>query len=134
MSEYNAQELRDAGYRNVRVVPLVVDPFRLRGVTPDPATVAWMDRRRGPTILFVGQVLPHKRHELLLEAFHVLSTELIPEASLVIAGPMRLPAYEQALRQLRRELGLANVRFTGSRLAGGARRVLPGRHGLRVRQ
>lgn len=114
VSEYNAQELRDAGYRNVRVVPLVVDPHRLQGVASDPATEDWMARRPGPTILFVGQVLPHKRHELLLEAFHVLSTELIPEASLVLAGPLRLPGYEQVLRQLRRELGLTNVRFTGA--------------------
>jgi glycosyltransferase involved in cell wall biosynthesis len=113
-SEYNAQELRDAGYSDVRVVPLVVDGYRLQRVSPDPATERWIADRPGPVILFVGQVLPHKRHDLLLEAFHVLSSELVPEATLVLAGPLRLPAYEQTLRQLRRELGLANVRFTGS--------------------
>jgi glycosyltransferase involved in cell wall biosynthesis len=113
-SEYNASELRDAGYLNVRVVPLVVDGSRLASVVPDPATEEWIANRPGPVILFVGQVLPHKRHELLLEAFHVLSSQLVPEATLVLAGPLRLPAYEQTLRQLRRELGLANVRFTGS--------------------
>lgn len=114
VSEYNAQELRDAGYRNVRVVPLVVDPTRLASVPSDPATEEWIATRPGPTILFVGQVLPHKRLELLLEAFHVLVTLLVPEATLVVAGALRLPAYEQVLRELRRELGLANVRFTGS--------------------
>ena len=113
-SEYNAAELRDAGYRNVRVVPLVVDRHRLQRVASDPATEEWIASRPGPVILFVGQVLPHKRHELLLEAFHVLSTHLVPDTSLVLAGHLRLPAYEEALRELVRELGLANVRFTGS--------------------
>ena len=114
VSEYNAQELRDAGYRNVRVVPLVVDPTRLASVPSDPATEEWIATRPGPTILFVGQVLPHKRHELLLEAFHVLVTALVPDATLVLAGALRLPAYEQVLREFGRELGLPNVRFTGS--------------------
>ncbi len=114
VSEYNAQELRDAGYANVRVVPLIVDPYRLRSVPSDPATEEWIASRPGPVVLFVGQVLPHKRQELLLEAFHVLSTQLVPEATLVLAGPMRLPAYEQTLRRLRRELGLASVLMTGS--------------------
>jgi len=114
VSEYNAQELRDAGYRDVRVVPLVVDPYRLQSVASDPATEEWIANRPGPLVLFVGQVLPHKRHELLLEAFHVLATELVPEATLVLAGPLRLPAYEKVLRRLRRELGLPNVRFTGA--------------------
>lgn len=114
VSEYNAQELRDAGYRDVRVVPLVIDPYRLQSVPSDPATEEWIAQRPGPLILFVGQVLPHKRHELLLEAFHVLATELVPEATLVLAGPLRLPAYEKVLRRFRRELGLPNVRFTGS--------------------
>src|SRR5690348_16694340 len=78
VSEYNAQELRDAGYQNVRVVPLVVDPYRLRSVPSDPEMADWVARRPVPWMLFVGQVLTHKRHELLLEAFHNLSTELIP--------------------------------------------------------
>ncbi len=114
VSEYNAEELREAGYQNVRVVPLVVDPHRLGSVASDPATEEWIASRPGPTILFVGQVLPHKRHELLLEAFHVLATEIVPEATLVLAGPLRLPAYAQVLRRFVRELGLSNVRFTGS--------------------
>jgi len=114
VSEYNARELREAGYHDVRVVPLVVDPYRLRSVRSDPTVEQWMATRPGPTVLFVGQVLPHKRHELLIEAFHVLATELVPEATLVLAGPMRLPAYEQVLRRLRRELALPNVLFTGS--------------------
>ena len=114
VSEYNAEELDDAGYPDVRVVPLVVDPYRLRSVAADPTEDRGSRPRPGPVVLFVGQVLPHKRHELLLEAFHVLITQLLPEASLVLAGPARLPAYEQTLRRLRRELGLANVGFTGS--------------------
>ena len=38
VSEYNAAELEALGYREVRVVPLVVDPAGFRAVVPDPAT------------------------------------------------------------------------------------------------
>lgn len=114
VSEFNAAELRALGYRNVRVLPLVVDPHRLRGVVPDRAVTAALAARPGPTLLFVGQLLPHKRLDLLVEAYHVLVTKLVPEASLVLVGPPRLPAYEKALRVLLRELNLPGVEITGS--------------------
>ena len=72
VSGYNAAELVEMGYGRVEIAPLVLDLDRL---APDPV-VDYPSRRRlasadGPVILFVGQLLPHKRPDFLLGMFHV---------------------------------------------------------------
>jgi glycosyltransferase involved in cell wall biosynthesis len=63
-------------------------------------------------ILFVGQLLPHKRPDFLLQAFHVLSTYMVPEAHLALVGPARLAPYRRALESLVGELNL-DAHITG---------------------
>ncbi len=115
-SEFNAAELRAIGYDPVHVVPVPVDPFALRDEPEVPSlTVNHLDAVFGrPFLLSVGQILPHKRPDLLLQAFHLLVTELRPEARLVMVGPARLEPYGQAVRRLAQELNLANVWLTGT--------------------
>lgn len=110
-SEYNAAELREMGFSEVRVSPLVVDTARLRDLEPAPEVVARLDAIDGPKVLYVGQQLPHKRPDLLIKAFHALSTYLVPEAHLFLVGAARLPAYAAAIEQLVIELNLTNVHF-----------------------
>ena len=115
-SEFNASELRAIGYESVRVVPVPVDALALRDepAVPSP-TVNHLDTVFGrPYLLSVGQLLPHKRPDLLIEAFHLLVTEMRPDASLVMVGPARLGNYDQAVRRLVQELNLPNVWLTGS--------------------
>jgi glycosyltransferase involved in cell wall biosynthesis len=113
VSAYNACELDALGYRDVRISPLALELDRLRSIEPDPATVERLAREvRGPMILFVGQLLPHKRPDLLLEAFHVLSTYLVPDAHLALVGPARLEPYRRALESLVGELNL-DAHITG---------------------
>jgi glycosyltransferase involved in cell wall biosynthesis len=106
VSRYNAAELEALGYDDVRVCPLPVDVGRLAGVAPDPAAAGKLAALDGPLVLFVGQLLPHKRPDLLLSAFHVLSTYLIPGAHLALLGAGRQPRYHAALVELTRQLGL----------------------------
>jgi glycosyltransferase involved in cell wall biosynthesis len=113
VSEFNARELEDLGYEDVRVSPLPIDVGRLHAVDPDPETVAALDELDGPLVLFVGQVLPHKRPDLLLQAFHILSTYLQPEAHLVLLGPGRLERYRVAVQTLAAELNLHRARIPG---------------------
>lgn len=113
-STFNANELRALGYRDVRVTPLIIDTHRLVALEPDPETVAWLARIEGPVFLFVGQLLPHKRPDLLLKAFHVLVTYLLPDAHLLLVGTNRLPGYADALETFRRELNLGAASFRGS--------------------
>jgi glycosyltransferase involved in cell wall biosynthesis len=113
-SQFNADELIALGYRDVRVARLIIDVARLVGIEPDPEVAEGLDRIEGPVLLFVGQLLPHKRPDLLLKAFHVLVTYHLPTAHLLLVGTNRLPGYAQALEQFRNELNLGAASFRGS--------------------
>jgi glycosyltransferase involved in cell wall biosynthesis len=112
-SEFNAADLRSMGYRQVDVVPLRVDPARLRAVRSDPATESVMASLEGPVLLCVGQVLPHKRHDWLLAAYHALVTYGEPDTHLFMVGPARLAPFRQAVETFAAELRLRRARFTG---------------------
>jgi L-malate glycosyltransferase len=114
VSHYNASELEALGYRDVAVVPPIVDVTALTGEPPDPRTVQhFTDRSEGPVLLFVGQLLPHKRPDLLVHLAHVLNTFHEPDAQVVLVGSARLERYGRALHDLLRELNLPNVWLTG---------------------
>ncbi len=113
-SEFNAEELRALGYRDVRVARLIIDVAKLLAVEPDPQVEADLAQIDGPVLLFVGQLLPHKRPDLLLKAFHVLVTYHRPDAHLLMVGTNRLPGYAQALEMFRAELNLGAASFRGS--------------------
>ncbi|MGH9156663.1 MAG: glycosyltransferase family 4 protein [Acidimicrobiales bacterium] len=107
VSAYNAAELVAIGFRNVRLAPLVVDVRSLVTREPDPETANHLATQvLGPVVLFVGQLLPHKRPDLLLKAYHLLVTYSVPEAHLVLVGAGRLPRYRQALQLFAQELNL----------------------------
>jgi len=113
-SAYNAADLEDMGYQDVRVSPLVVDPAGLCGLEPDPATAQHLATEvEGPVLLYVGQLLPHKRPDLLVQAFHVLVTYLDPDARLILVGPSRLPAFGNAIQHLVHELSLPGAWVAG---------------------
>lgn len=113
-SAFNAAELVDLGYRDVRVARLIIDVDAMKRIDPDPQMTAWLDEIEGPTLLFVGQLLPHKRPDLLLKMFHVLSTYLVPDVSMLLVGANRLPGYAYALEQYAKELQLGSVSFRGT--------------------
>lgn len=113
VSAYNARELEAIGYDDVRICPLPVDLPALRSVVPDANTASELAALDGPMILFVGQLLPHKRPDLLLQAYHVLTTYLLPDAHLVLLGPGRLERYRRALITLAAEMNLHRARIPG---------------------
>jgi glycosyltransferase involved in cell wall biosynthesis len=112
-SAYNAAELEALGFQDVRVSPLPVDTDVLKGIEPDPATMAELEELDGPIVLYVGQLLPHKRPDLLLQAYHVLITYLLPEAHLMLLGPGRNARYHRALLTLASEMNLHRARIPG---------------------
>ena len=128
-SEFNALELIELGYRDVRVVPLIIDIAGRLEVEPDEGTTNHLTSQvEGPVILCVAQLLPHKRPDLLIQAYHTLVTFLIPEAHLILVGPPRLPKFHQAVQLYVQELNLSRAWVTGrghGRSAGGD--VPPGR-------
>jgi glycosyltransferase involved in cell wall biosynthesis len=113
VSAYNARELEALGFSDVRVSPLPVDVAALAAVDSDPKTEAELAGLEGPLVLFVGQLLPHKRPDLLIQAYHVLNTYLRPDANLAMLGRSRSDGYLQALRTFALELNLHRARIPG---------------------
>lgn len=113
-SAYNAADLASMGYADVRVSPLVVDAAALTRLDPDPATAHHLENEvGGPVLLFVGQLLPHKRPDLLVQALHVLATYIEPDAQLIMVGAARLPRFHRALQHLVQELSLPGAWVAG---------------------
>jgi L-malate glycosyltransferase len=112
VSRFNAEDLRQLGYEDVQVSPLVVDPLELTRISPDPPADLPAPGQ-GPVVVFVGRVSPNKGHSALLQAFHVLKTYLRPDAHLVLVGSLQHSLYQLALTRFVSELALPDVHFTG---------------------
>jgi glycosyltransferase involved in cell wall biosynthesis len=113
VSAFNALDLKEAGYEKTAVVPLVVDLDELRSAGP-PRERFWLPpREEGPVIVFVGRIAPNKGQHRLLQAFHVLKTYHRPDSHLFLVGGKGISGYSDAVHQYQRELGLADVTFTG---------------------
>lgn len=105
-SAFNAADLAGLGYADIGLAPLIVDLDPLLTAVPHAETVKWQSEVPGPVMLFVGQLLPHKQPDALLQAYHVLVTYLLPEAHLFLIGAPRLPRYKECLQFFIQELNL----------------------------
>jgi glycosyltransferase involved in cell wall biosynthesis len=111
VSEFNRRELLAAGFRRAAVLPIVLD---LAAYRPRPSPVLrrlFGDGRSN--VLFVGRVIPNKRHEELLAAF-ALFQRARPRSRLLLVGDVAgCPHYYDRLRERARLLGLRDCLFTG---------------------
>jgi glycosyltransferase involved in cell wall biosynthesis len=113
-SEFNAAELYEIGYRDVRIVPPVINRRRLLDLVPDQGTLNYLDTELGmPFVLFVGQLAPHKRPDLLIDAVHIARTYLGFPACLLLVGPQRFKSYANAIISHVRELNLPTAHVVG---------------------
>lgn len=111
-SEFNRQELERAGYDPTGVLPILLD-FDKFDVPGDALTRELFDDGR-TNILYVGRVIPNKKFEDLIKAFHLYRTRFDPGARLVLAGDYRgQERYHAALLDLADRLGARGVHFTG---------------------
>jgi glycosyltransferase involved in cell wall biosynthesis len=112
-SSFNAAELEACGYRDVRVLPLLID---LLGFEPHRRDAA-VERRvtaGARNVLFVGRCAPNKRIEDLLATTYLLQRHIEPRARLVHAGSFAgVEAYHTLLLAQARELGLRETLFLG---------------------
>lgn len=114
-SEFNADELRALGCDSVIVAPPALNLSRLSDIASDEVfTQRIAESLHGPVALFVGQVLPHKRPDMLIAAHHLLVTNDQPDAKLVVAGPMRNVRYRKAIERFVEDLALDSVWLTGA--------------------
>lgn len=109
-SNYNAEELRQAGFHDVVVIPPLVnlEPFateRSEDLPPDPLqTVDW---------LFVGRIAPNKQQDAVIRAFGHYQKQIRAASRLFLVGGEDGDAYGRSLRNLVEQLELENVHFTG---------------------
>jgi glycosyltransferase involved in cell wall biosynthesis len=113
-SHYNAHELEEMGYRDVRVVPPIVDVRRLSRVEPRASTMHHLATLGRPILLSVGQLMPHKRPDFLVQMMHIAATYEELDAYLMLVGHQRLERYTRAIREQIQELNLASVHVVGA--------------------
>jgi glycosyltransferase involved in cell wall biosynthesis len=110
-SSHSEAELRDEGYSDTCVVPVLVD-FTGFGAPADPSTVARLERasaRGGAQWLFVGRLAPNKCQHDVIGAFAAYRAMYDPAARLTLVGGKTSQLYHRALEQLVDELDLAGT-------------------------
>jgi glycosyltransferase involved in cell wall biosynthesis len=117
VSEFNAGELRAAGYRRVVVLPLPINIDLLR---PDPDNVdqkSYARFRDGKhlNVLFVGRFVPNKKFEHLICLMYFLK-RIVPNARLILAGSTlsRGDVYTGLVQVFQKELFLDDILYLGS--------------------
>ncbi len=113
VSRFNAEELRQAGYPDVRALPLTVGFDRLT-VPPDPAVLRQF-RDGSVNILFVGRGVPNKKIEDLIEAFDWFRHTVEPAARLIHVGSYAgAEPYYTLLARMARESAPTRIHFAGA--------------------
>lgn len=86
----------------------------MSAVEPHAPTVHHLATQvKGPLALFVGPVVAANRLEVVVAAYHVLVTYLVPDAKLAVVGPTPEPEYKQAVQLFIHELNLAGAWLAG---------------------
>lgn len=111
-SEYNRAELEALGFPHTDVLP-VVPGFSHLDVPPDRTIAASFDDE-WTNVLFVGRVIPNKRFEDVIRAFHAYKSRHNPRARLLLVGSYTaFEKYLALLHQLVARLGTSDVHFLG---------------------
>ena len=111
-SEYNRQELADAGFRETAVLP-VVPSFAHLDVPANPLLAAQFDDE-WVNLLFVGRVIPNKKLEDVIRIFAAYKRKLNPRSRLIFVGSHAgFDLYFAMLQQLVARLRLPDVHFLG---------------------
>jgi L-malate glycosyltransferase len=111
-SEYNREELETLGFRITGVLPVVPGFEHLAG-PPDRIMAADFDDG-WTNVVFVGRVIPNKRFEDVIRAFHAYRTRHNPRSRLLLIGSYSgFERYLAMLQALIARLGTPEVHFLG---------------------
>ena len=111
-SEYNRQELEALGFPATGVLPVVPD-FSHLDVGTDRSLAAGFDDE-WTNVIFVGRVIPNKKFEDVIRAFHVYRTRHNPRSRLLLVGSYSgFETYLTLLTSLVASLGTPDVHFLG---------------------
>ncbi len=111
-SEYNRVELESLGFHPTGVLPVVPD-FSHLDVEPDGLSAGPFDDG-WTNVMFVGRVIPNKKFEDVIRAFHVYRTRHNPRSRLLLVGSYSgFERYLAMLTGLVARLGTPDVHFLG---------------------
>ena len=111
-SEYNRHELEELGFPHTGVLPVVPD-FTHLDVVPDCTLASGFDDEWA-NVMFVGRVIPNKKFEDVIRAFHVYRTRHNPRSRLLLVGSYSgFERYLALLTGLVAKLGTPDVHFLG---------------------
>jgi L-malate glycosyltransferase len=111
-SEYNRQELETLGFPHTGVLPVVPD-FTHLDLPPNTMTADRFDDG-WTNVMFVGRVIPNKKFEDVIRAFHVYRTKYNPRSRLLLVGSYSgFERYVAMLNGLVARLGTPDVHFLG---------------------
>jgi glycosyltransferase involved in cell wall biosynthesis len=111
-SDYNRVELEALGFHHTDVLPVVPD-FTHLDLPPDTRLTADFDDE-WTNVMFVGRVIPNKKFEHIIRAFHVYRTRHNPRSRLLLVGSYSgFERYLAMLHTLIAQLGTPDVHFLG---------------------
>jgi glycosyltransferase involved in cell wall biosynthesis len=104
VSGFNARQLRELSGRSAEVIPILFE------ASPPPAPDRAGPEPGAPRVLFVGRLAPHKRQDLVIEAFARLR-QRHPGARLNLVGTSLNGEFEAELRRMADALAPGGVSF-----------------------
>lgn len=102
-SDYSENELKEFGYSQTGVIPLVLKEEEYQ--IPANEELIQQYRDRGPILLFVGRLVPNKRQEDLIKLLYYYR-RIEPNAILLLVGGHFPPGYTHWIKELSIDLGL----------------------------
>ena len=113
-SSHNAECLKTVGYNDITVIAAGVDAYRLHRLTPDPAMWHRLSHEvHGPLLMYVGQGVPHKRPEVLVQMQYLLTQHIGRFPTLAIVGPSAVLKVNAAALEQARVLRVPGCLFYG---------------------
>ncbi len=113
-SDFNASELKEIGFSNIKTFPIMISRTEYDGECSESYMEIFNDGRKN--ILFVGRITPNKKIEDLIKLLSVYKKIVSSDIRLIIAGNVgSVPHYFSSLLSLKNELGLdlEDLFFTG---------------------
>ncbi len=112
VSNFNAKELIEFGFKSPQVIPLTINDSYLR--TKPSRKIQKMLDGNFINFLFVGRVSPNKKLEDVIKVFYYYNKTINSASRLFFAGSyVGMEKYLTYLKSLASEMKLQNVKFTG---------------------
>lgn len=112
VSEYNKQELVELGYKNTKVIPIIM---ALKDYEKKPDEIILNKYKDSiKNIVFVGRISPNKKQEDVIKSFYYYKKYFNKDCRLFIVGNYNgMERYYNQLMNLVESLELKDVIFTG---------------------